>query len=84
MAIHLHRAKAMYVDGYTAMTPEMLKLRPVILAKKKERPLFVQPHLFKDGDEVRTAHVSACWLVTRRWRGASLLIGFLSLQCRSR
>ncbi len=25
----------MYVDGYTKMVPEMLKLRPVILEKKK-------------------------------------------------
>lgn len=85
-------AKAMYVDGYTKMTPEMLKLRPIILEKKKvcgvcymyffllcmlecnvrgmdcsassscytnttrqERPLFVQPHLVKEGDVVRAS-----------------------------
>lgn len=31
----LHRAKAVYVENYTQMTPEMLQLRPVILEKKK-------------------------------------------------
>lgn len=38
-------AKAMYMDNYSHVPADMLALRDIVLAKKKERPLFVQPHL---------------------------------------
>ena len=45
-------AKAMYVDGYSVVPADLLALRDVVLAKKKERPLFVQPNLVLKGEEV--------------------------------
>jgi len=38
-------AKSMYMDKYSQVPADLLVLRDVVLAKKKERPLFVQPHL---------------------------------------
>jgi dipeptidyl-peptidase-3 len=38
-------AKTMYVDNYSQVPADLLALRDVVLAKKKERSLFVQPHL---------------------------------------
>lgn len=38
-------AKAMYVDNYSRVPADLLALRGVVLERKKERPLFVQPHL---------------------------------------
>lgn len=38
-------AKAMYVDNYTRVPEDLLALREIVLSHKKERPLFVQPHL---------------------------------------
>lgn len=44
-------ARAMYMQNYSLVPPDILALRSVVLAKKKERPFFVQPHLEKKGKE---------------------------------
>jgi len=41
----VEQARAMYVDSYSQVPAHLLAMRQVVLAKKKERPLFVQPHL---------------------------------------
>ncbi|TFJ82224.1 hypothetical protein NSK_006553 [Nannochloropsis salina CCMP1776] len=41
----VEQARSMYVDTYSQVPAHLLALRQVVLAKKKERPLFVQPHL---------------------------------------
>lgn len=38
--------------AYTTVTPEHLKLREEVLARKKPRKIFVQPHTKLEGDRV--------------------------------
>ena len=45
-------AKSMYIDGYSQVSEEFLAMRTIVLEKKKERALFVQPNMTIENDVV--------------------------------